>query len=637
MSEKNPVRVLSPDVARKIAAGEVIDRPAAVVRELLDNAIDSGATSIKVEIKGGGIDLIKVCDNGNGMTKADLLCCAKAHATSKIKSAEDLSRLSTLGFRGEALASIAAVSCLTIASGTYKARIFPERAPVSSSSSADFADQTSQDRAIEKIAPVQNGIGTIVTSERLFEDFPARRVFLKKSASEYLMCKDLFIEKALPKPEIAFRLTRDGELKLDLPSGVSLAQRFTKALSLKESPSLFRELKRSDASKGDWSFTLLLADPAVFRTDRKHIFIYVNGRRVQEFSLVQAIEYGAQGFFPNGTHPVATLFVDINPALVDFNIHPAKKEVRFKDISSVHHEVSSTVRNFYRACGIRGLQLQPQPQSLEARFAFQSESKAPQSNTDVSQSTQSIGKGLRSRFFDYEKNARKDDFNFTGKANYTQQLAALAVSESSFGSELLSACGDEILQNVQTNQNTQSSFLFVACVLNCFIIVRNRENNTLYFIDQHAAHERVLFDKIIASQAEKQALLVPYVIETGSEEKDDFIKQHIQEFLNAGFTPRQTEDGKWEFSTVPARWKGSEENLESAIASKLVRPADIIYSLAAMTACKAAVKDGGILDDRTAEKLALEALALKDPHCPHGRPVWTELSKDTLFSLVKRT
>ena len=191
MSLDNPVRTLNPEVARKIAAGEVIDRPNAIVRELMDNAVDSGATKITVEIKGGGIDKIRVIDNGCGMTKEDLQNCARPHATSKISSEIDLMNLRTLGFRGEALASIAAVSRLSITSGQWK-----------------MQSSITQDHLLEPVAEYK---GTIVQSEGLFENFPARRQFLKRAATEALMCKNTFIEKAMAQPDIAFTLFQDGQ------------------------------------------------------------------------------------------------------------------------------------------------------------------------------------------------------------------------------------------------------------------------------------------------------------------------------------------------------------------------------------------------------------------------------------------
>ena len=329
MSLQNPVRPLNAEVARKIAAGEVIDRPNAIIRELMDNAIDSGATSITVEITGGGIEKIRIIDNGCGMTQNDLFNCARPHATSKISTETDLMNLSTLGFRGEALASIAAVARLSIISGGWKMRA-----------------SITEDHIIEQVAATE---GTIVQSEGLFENFPARRVFLKRAATEGVMCKNTFIEKTLSRPDIAFRFVNDGETKIDLPANQSLKERFIAANSYKEDKSLFFELESFQLSENPaWSFKVVIGEPAVSRSNKKEIFIYVNGRRISEYSLVQAVEYGGQGFFPNGTYPVAAVFVNINPNLVDFNIHPAKKEVRFYDSSDLHHGLSSTIRGFFQ-------------------------------------------------------------------------------------------------------------------------------------------------------------------------------------------------------------------------------------------------------------------------------------------------
>ena len=215
---RRAVRQLSADVARKIAAGEVIDRPNAIVRELMDNAVDSGADSISVEISGGGIEKIRISDNGSGMTKEDLSACARPHATSKIVDTADLNNITTLGFRGEALASIAAVSRLSISSGNWRMKA-----------------SILEDHILEQIPLVQNGEGTIVMSEGLFENYPARRRFLKRPSSENMLCRETFVEKALPRPDIAFRLTTDNSLRLDLPKDVTLTERFVSALELNES------------------------------------------------------------------------------------------------------------------------------------------------------------------------------------------------------------------------------------------------------------------------------------------------------------------------------------------------------------------------------------------------------------------
>ena len=331
MSLKNPVKKLDAEVARKIAAGEVIDRPNAIVRELMDNSIDSGAKTITVEISGGGIEKIRIVDDGCGMTKEDLQNCARPHATSKISSEIDLLNLTTLGFRGEALSSIAAVSRLSIISGGWKMRA-----------------SITEDHILE---PQANITGTIVQSEGLFENFPARRQFLKRPATEALMCKNTFIEKTLAHPEIAFRFIQDGEIKIDLPQNQSLKERFVMANGLLQYEDFFFEISKKSSYSSEnceWSFDVIIGEPAVSRPSKKDIEIFANGRKIQEYSLVQAVEYGCQGFFPNGTYPVAGVFVHVRPDLIDFNIHPAKKEARFYDISDLHHGLSSTIKDFFK-------------------------------------------------------------------------------------------------------------------------------------------------------------------------------------------------------------------------------------------------------------------------------------------------
>ncbi len=640
LKPRRPVRTLSPEVARKIAAGEVIDRPNAIVRELLDNAVDSGADSISVEIEGGGIDRIRISDNGYGMTKEDLLSCARPHATSKITDAADLMKLTTLGFRGEALASIAAVSRLSIASGNWKMRA-----------------SLTEDHILEQIPLVQNGQGTIVMSEGLFENYPARRVFLKRPASETLMCRETFVEKALARTDIHFRLTIDKELRLDLQKGVSPEERFVSALELKYSPERFALLK---AENGDeWKFTLVIGESDVYRTDRKQIFIYVNGRRVQEYSLLQAIEYGCQGFFPNGTHPVAALFAEVNPGSVDFNIHPAKKEVRFKDISGLHHGVSSTVKQHFSALGIKSSQ-EYEAKDLKENsdlpgfdFSYSSSSGTSLKINEPSAS----GRGslssdyspsysyskkvkendLRSRFFNYEKSSSSAlasmALSFDSADKITQSEKSSSNGSTQNGTQPES--GIFTKNAPQFTQSDKDGFSYIGTVLNCFLLAQVKD--TLYFIDQHAAHERILFNKIMETGTEKQNLLIPLIIETQTEEESNAVKQSLNDLEKTGFTGKQTAEGRFEFTTSPARWKGTEEDLKTALLDKMQSPKDILYSVAAMSACRSAVMDGDILDRAAAEKLARQALELPDPHCPHGRPVWTTLSKEQLFARVRRT
>lgn len=647
MSEKNPVKSLNPEVARKIAAGEVIDRPNAIIRELMDNSIDSGATSITVEIAGGGIDKIRILDNGCGMTKEDLQNCARPHATSKISTEVDLMNLSTLGFRGEALASIAAVARLSIISGGWKMRA-----------------SITEDNILEAVAQTQ---GTIVQSEGLFENFPARRQFLKRNATEGLMCKNTFIEKAMARPDIAFRFIQDGQTKIDLPANQSIKDRFILANSYSEAPELFYQLSNSSGGETpDWSFDLVIGEPAVSRSNKKEINIYTNGRKIQEYSLVQAVEYGGQGFFPNGTYPVAAVFIKVRPDLVDFNIHPAKKEARFYDISALHHGLSSTIKAFFQQYTYANFQEdKPTDEIRNQEFDFNSlhplnSNNSAKSSNSISSNTKSLSLNLSKPSFnsmsvieDKVSNYTKESIETKSSPIYERHIS-YKTSEtknqnlSDFRSKYLGIKTSNaqelsdrasLVQAALDAQNDQApaKVKYIGPCLGTFLLAE--KNNCLYIIDQHAVHERILFDQLMNNQgqASRQALLIPYKIHTESKSQDNQLEKLKEQLGKIGFETKKVSDGEWEVTSIPDRWTGTEYDFRTLIFVKHVEPQEIIRSIAAMTACKAAVKDGYILDDQAATKLVEAAFTLEDPHCPHGRPIYTVISREKFFELVKRT
>lgn len=647
MSLKNPVKKLDAEVARKIAAGEVIDRPNAIVRELMDNSIDSGAKTITVEISGGGIEKIRIVDDGCGMTKEDLQNCARPHATSKISSEIDLLNLTTLGFRGEALSSIAAVSRLSITSGGWKMRA-----------------SITEDHILE---PQANITGTIVQSEGLFENFPARRQFLKRPATEALMCKNTFIEKTLAHPEIAFRFIQDGEIKIDLPQNQSLKERFVMANGLLQYEELFFEISKKSSFSSEnceWSFNVIIGEPAVSRPSKKDIEIFANGRKIQEYSLVQAVEYGCQGFFPNGTYPVAGVFIQIRPDLIDFNIHPAKKEARFYDISDLHHGLSSTIKDFFKKYTYANFSEDKSPDEIRSQDLFDIYSDNIENQTGTKNTYASIHyktsetnnaqlSDFRSKYLGIKsQNSQNQSQN-----SYLSRTKLYDIAQQALDAQ--NPQSDELYQNLEKKEYDSNDFQnqfssgetfeqnqqikieekikFIGTCLGTFLLAE--KNNCLYIIDQHAAHERILFDRLMNNQDENanQQLLIPYKIRTESKTQDLQLEKLQSRLSLIGFEIQKIEDGYWEVSSIPERWTGSEFDLKQALFVKHVEPEEIIRSIAAMTACKAAVKDGYSLDSITAEKLVKQAFTLEDPHCPHGRPIYTVISREKLFELVKRT
>ena len=603
----------------------------------MDNAVDSGADGIAVEIDSGGIEKVRVVDNGSGMTKSDLQNCARPHATSKIETETDLLHLSTLGFRGEALSSIAAVCRLSIISGGWKMRA-----------------SVTEDHIIERSASTA---GTIVQAEGLFENFPARRRFLKRPAAEALMCKNTFIEKTLARPDIAFSFTADGERRITLEAGTSLKKRFVEAALPSENASLFYEISGSSGGENpDWSFTCVIGEPGVSRTNKKDIYIFVNGRRITEYSLVQAIEYGGQGYFPNGTYPAAALFVTMKSDLVDFNIHPAKKEARFRDIASLHHGVSGALRNFFHQYTLREMKNDRNDeinnfQSFDFDAAggsgkgisYGKNKDSIRQAKDFSRIVMHRGAGDFTNPYarEYKTDAYKARYSINHEAqDVPLELAKKALSFDETRDGAISDAADktklyDIENAAEKIKTTNGGFHFLGSALGTFLVAE--KGDTLYIIDQHAAHERILYDAIMQNQGKSQTLLVPYEIVTQNAADDIYLTRIRDEMKKAGIAAKNKGNGVWEIRSVPERWKGSENDLYRALLEKRVAPEDVISEIAAMTACKAAVKDGYVLDDAAASDLAEKALTLPDPHCPHGRPVWTAVTRAELFALVKRT
>lgn len=620
-----PVKALNPETARKIAAGEVIDRPAAVIRELLDNAIDAGSSKVQVEISGGGIERIRVTDNGCGMSREDLAICTDTHTTSKISTAEDLLSLHSLGFRGEALSSIKAVSNLEITS--------------TRSGPAAWKLQ------LGKIFPARLNAGTVVQVENLFENFPARKQFLKRAAAETALCRTVFLDKALPHYTIEMRFITDGELRFLLPSTQSLRERCLAAFSFKEPETLFFEI---EGNGEHFSFRIVLGSPDVVRSDKRAIMVFVNGRRITEFGLTQAIDYGGEGYFPNGGHPVAFLFLTVAPSRVDFNIHPAKKEARFQDYSAIHHAVSSAVGSFYRQHTVASLLKEKYDPGLTRPLDFQ------RSESDGNLKQQS---GIQSEYGN-----RQD-----GYGSAFRQIAATAAVPYSAGGHIIpppaamgTSFADEAWESISYAAATGSvaqgtapvasetvpymqnppdippaDFKLLGQVAGTFIAVE--KNDALYLIDQHAAHERIIFEQLQHNIGGVQELLIPYRIITSSEEDDAFIRKHRELLCKAGFALADEGSGVWQVTAVPARWTGTERDLIRDITGVRKNAGDILYQILASAACRAACKDHAILDPVTQHRIAAQAFELPEPICPHGRPIWIVLTREELFKRVKRT
>lgn len=586
------IRILPPEEAKKIAAGEVIDRPAALVREFIDNAVDSGASSVEVSLEGGGSRKVEVIDDGEGMDKDDLERCVLAHATSKITSLDDLARSRTLGFRGEALAAAAAVSTLEILSSVDGREAWLLQTGASGETAL------SQNRRRR---------GTTIRALGLFDAIPARKRFLKRESSESALCRQIFIEKALAFPAINFRLISEGKLKINaLPAAAGLKERFGE-LVLDRTERIF--LHEIHAAGGGFTITMVFGGPELFRQDRRQQYIFANKRRIQDFGLMQALEYGLAGFFPNGAHPAGAVFVEVDPALADFNIHPAKREARFADAGAIHHTLSAALRDYARRSGLA-----------------------------ASAADTALGGGTAPRFDFGPRGA-------SGTGAYTDNAAALeALLERRREFAPLPAGRGETAESVceaaAEYGSARETPRLVGRAFDLFIIVQ--KGGRLYLIDQHAAHERLLYNHFLSKPIVTQELLVAIPFSTESADDDAFLRRKKDELSRLGIILEDEENGNWRIDALPAGWRAGDGGTVSEILALRRAGGNIAEHWAATLSCKAAIKDGGYLDDAAALALAEETLALEEtnavpPRCPHGRPLWMELSRDDLFRAVRRT
>ena len=578
--------ILPPEEARRIAAGEVVDRPAALVREFLDNAIDSGALNIEVFIEEGGCRKVEVTDDGGGMSREDLELCSLTHATSKIRGLDDLDTAVTLGFRGEALAAAAAVSRLEIISSADGRQAW-QLVTGPGGNHPPVYEQTRRTK------------GTSARALNLFESIPARKRFLKREGSETALCRQAFTDKALAFNDINFRFTADGKLKDFLPAVRSKKERFA-AVFLNAGEEIF--LKEINVTGNGFTAAVVIGGSELYRNDRRQLFVFANGRRVQDYSLIQAMEYGAQGFFPNGTHPVGAVFVEIDPALADFNIHPAKREVRFRDPGDIHHAVTAGLNSFFYKREAAGI----------SRLNAEEERKPESAATELGDMSGSLRRtGIKT----------KDGYSFS----------PVSSADISFNREKFAS----MHSFTKESPPIYGEMKYAGRVFSLFILIEWADK--LYIIDQHAAHERILYDRFLAGNIPKQRLLSPIPFMTESVDEDQFLELKREELSGLGVDIEKDESpGAWRIEALPADWRLGDAATVKEILSLKTAGENMAQKWAASCCCRAAIKDGDYPDDETAFALGKEALLLPQPRCPHGRPIWTEIGRDALFKAVRR-
>ncbi len=570
------IRVLPEWVANKIAAGEVIERPASVAKELVENALDAGASTIEIEVQHGGRSLIRVSDDGCGMDRQDAELAFQRHATSKIASAEDLLNISSFGFRGEALPSIAAVS---------RCRLISR-----SDASAAGTEVVVEGGTLRAVREFPCRRGTIVEVRDLFFNTPARRKFLKSETTELGHLQEAVGRLALSAPGVGFVLRSDGRTLLELGRTDRLAARASGVLGAEVGEHLLELEAQSDGVR----LRGLVARPVVSRGNRGQIHLFVNGRWVRSLPLSYALQAGYHGMLTEGRYPVAVLFVELDLGRIDVNVHPTKQEVRISNEPEVAQFIRQSVRSRLQpAAGLAPLPTappggQPAPVSAEGRAVREYSLKAdspPGGWGVVMDRPISVGDSLRVT-------------RILGQIHRTFILA-----------------------------ETEEGFVVV---------------------DQHAAHERVVFEALLRSlrdgRAERQMLFLEEILEVHPRQRQ-ILTEALPLLTRLGFELEPFGEGSWLMRAYPAVF-GEADPLQlirlflDQVEEGKVRTAleEQEEAVAALCACKRqSIKAGEPLELRQMQSLLARLASCEDPfHCPHGRPVFVSHSLAELERQFKR-
>ncbi len=616
------IQRLPPLLVNQIAAGEVIERPASVVKEVVENAIDAGATRITVELEGGGVELIRVSDDGSGIPPEQMPLAVAPHATSKIRDAQDLDRIGTMGFRGEALASIASVSRLRIVS---RAEGLDEACELCVEGDTSAAPR-----------PASRARGTTVEVRNLFFNTPARRKFLRTAGTEQTRCIEWLRDLAMAHPALAVRCLCDGAPRMDLPPGQTPRERALAILGRElETQLLEVSVDRFDDARGVlvWG---LVGLPSVARATAKAQHLFLNGRTIRDRTVQHALREAYRGLIEPGRHPTAVLMIEMSPGAVDVNVHPAKLEVRFRDQSMVHRAIYHGVRDALRKADVT-------PTALQRLPGLGGTAVLPPAPTPVDQQVDRLVAFLKSRPATETPEAEEPErlrdeirrvLDEPAPRGFAPAPQPPAPGDADAVTDLPRVRpADRVLQ-------VHSSYLIT------------QDAHGVVIIDQHALHERVMFEKLLArvtgggsSSLERQQLLTPIVIESGRDTVGA-VEELAPLFDRLGFEIGPMGPKSVGVRAVPTFLVSRgvepgafvEELLDRAVEEGFTPDSEeALHEVLDMMACKAAVKAGDRLSDAEMDELMrLRETVERSGSCPHGRATTVRLTIAELERLFDR-
>lgn len=611
--QSRPIRQLSNSVVNKIAAGEVIERPASVVKELLENSVDAGATRIDVALDNGGLDLIRVTDNGGGIAADQLELAVTSHATSKINDADDLFQVATFGFRGEALASIAEVSQFTLRS----------RTPQVDSGFELIVNGGNR----EAVQPIGMSMGTTITVQNLFYNTPVRRKFMKTAQTERGHIVEAFTRIALANPSIHMSLTHNGKSQFELPATDDWSERIGTFFG----PEIGGGLIAVDSSDFGVGLSGFVVDPSVNRGNNRMQYLFLNGRYIRDRSLQHALSEAYRGLLMTGRYPVAFLRMEMAADQVDVNVHPAKLEVRFQNGGKLYSQLLSTIRNRFLSTDLTakaqwarrdgapdGKTELPVTNENQERISFVSCETRPDWTTTPRTGTEPPVPGTIPEY-------RPSQFD-VASAQWDQPSS----ENTDFQAGL-----DEPVQRVRAMQ-----------IQNTYLVTETEEG--MLMIDQHALHERVIYEqlkaRVLEGKLETQRMLVPEPVTLPPAEAAAILER--QDLLcQIGIVVEPFGGDTLLVSAYPAMLANHNpaESLRGVVdlimaEGRALDQRDLIDELLHMISCKAAIKAGDPLTPEEIDALIQHRdHCLDSHHCPHGRPTSLVFSRAELDRRFKRT
>ncbi len=650
----NKIVVLDEQTIDKIAAGEVIERPSSIVKELVENAIDAGATAVTVEIKEGGISFIRITDNGSGIEASQIPTAFLRHATSKIRTAEDLLDVTSLGFRGEALSSIAAVCQVELISKT------PE-----SLTGTRYLIEGGKEKSVEEIGAPS---GTTFLVRNIFYNTPARKKFLKTPQTETGYISELMERMALSHPEVSFKFIAGSQVKLHSSGNHQLKDIIYNIYGRDITNNL---LEVDHTFENGMHISGYIGKPVISRGNRNFENYFVNGRYIRSKIISKAIEDAYQSFMMKHKYPFTVLHFQIDTEMLDINVHPTKMELRFAENEQLYQDVYQTIQNTLShkemivqvSVGKEQKEVRPQEKkealpepfeekrisSVQTLSASQSREKlnllAHQTSipvtrklsTEDSRGIQEVRSSYMAPSWQPEKKERaaepvpsqsvKDTMN-----RKMEELAKSSVKEADFFSEKLLD-----RENVKEHR-------IIGQLFDTYWLIEFREN--LFIIDQHAAHEKVLYEKTLKSMENRDytsQILNPPVILTLSIQETETLQKHLSYFKEIGFEIEEFGGKEYALRAVPDNLLGISkddlfiEMLDALDSQPANASVEIIKDRVATMSCKAAVKGNHKLSVSEVHALIDELLTLENPyHCPHGRPTIISMSKYEIEKKFKR-